>query len=174
MVIFGCDMLNKTAFQGSKTCKPNELVRFDGQGGDYVEFGVSHYEFPNNTEDRWDSNWLMIAGSASLNGRNWEFCDPAMTTFEIRELKVWFEELSRGATHKNIIGFTEPNFEFEYQSNSKLRVFFELEVRPEWSRSEIAGQADIFIDVDASIIELSDAASTLEKILLAFPERGRK
>ncbi|GJL96154.1 MAG: hypothetical protein DHS20C05_25590 [Hyphococcus sp.] len=154
-------------------CAPKDLVRLHSPNGDYVEFGVAGYEFPQNTEDRWDSNWLMIGGTASLGGRQWQFCEPGMTTFELQELAEWFSALSEGSADKNVIGFTEPNFEFEYLTDDKMRVFFELEVRPEWLKSNIAGQADVFVDVDASHAELRDASSTIVKMLIAFSERGR-
>lgn len=172
-MVAGCDEMTESTRQNSKSCTPKELVRFSSNYGDYVEFGVAGYEFPQKNEDRWDSNWLMIAGSASLGGRKWEFCDPAMTTFELQELAEWFRALSEGAADKNVIGFTEPNFEFEYLSDGKIRVFFELEVRPDWSKSDIAGQSDVYVDGDVSGVELRKASATIVRMLNAFPERGR-
>ncbi len=31
------------------------------------------YQFPKNTKDEWDSNWLIIDGSGRLTGREWRF-----------------------------------------------------------------------------------------------------
>jgi hypothetical protein len=49
------------------------------------------YQFPDDTTDEYDSNWLVIGGEVWLDGREWQFRDPCLTTFEAKRLADWLE-----------------------------------------------------------------------------------
>jgi len=53
------------------------------------------YQFPDAVGD--DANWLIIAGDVRLaDGRAWTFTDPALLTWEARELGEWLADVAHG------------------------------------------------------------------------------
>ncbi|MGH6810902.1 MAG: WapI family immunity protein [Methylocella sp.] len=57
----------------------------------------------------WDSDWLVVAGEAELDGRAWKFRDPCLLTTEVSALANWLEARSKDASKDSEIGFIEPN-----------------------------------------------------------------
>jgi hypothetical protein len=57
------------------------LASFEGPTGS-LRIGVERYQFPEITDDEWNSNWLIITGEAVLEDKSWSFRDPCLTTFE--------------------------------------------------------------------------------------------
>jgi len=148
------------------------LIQFANDDQNFFEFKVANYEFPQNEMDEYDSNWLIIAGNAAINGKTWRFRDPALLTFELKWLGEWFEKWACCDGGDVEIGFTEPDLSFSITPERKLTVHFELESRPSWKASSIAGQEDLFIEFDVSQNELSAAAAQVWKMLNLFPRRG--
>lgn len=75
-----------------------------------LELNIVGYQFPESTNEGWDSNWLMIEGKARLGNCEWSFKDPLMTTFEVEELIGWLKGPSRLPTKI----FVEPNLKLTY------------------------------------------------------------
>lgn len=135
---------------------------------------VSGYQFPDNTEDYYDSNWLMISVQATLNERSWSFLDPSMLTFELAALADWFDAHGRGGGAPATLEFIEPNLSLAYDDESALRVYFELEARPPWKRNSYAGQGDIYAEFRLKREELKSAATRARAMLGAYPQRGKR
>jgi hypothetical protein len=135
-----------------------------------VRLTIVGYQFPEIIGDEWDSNWLIVDGSASLEGRDWRFRDPCLTTFEAIELANWLEACARGTAGKTYCGFTEPNLEFELLNPQTLRISFALEAAPPWSKAgDELVQHSFNVPVGPS---LSEAAADLHRQLQNFPVRG--
>lgn len=135
-----------------------------------VRLTIVGYQFPEIIGDEWDSNWLIVDGSARLEGREWRFRDPCLTAFEAIELANWLEACARGTAGKSYCGFTEPNLEFELVDPQTLRVSFALEAAPPWSKiGDELVQHGFNVPVGPA---LSEAAADLHRQLQSFPVRG--
>jgi hypothetical protein len=121
-----------------------------------------------------DDNWLMIRGRVEAPLGSWDFLEPCLETWEVRELVGWLRAASRGEA-RGTLGFLEPVIEFESAtptsggSAMKVVVNFRLEGRPPW----VAHGTDDGAPVDFlfSLADLDEAASELERELAQYPER---
>jgi hypothetical protein len=111
-------------------------MKFTCEDEQFIELKILGYEFPEITNDEWDSNWLNIFINAKSNDKHWKASHPSITTFEFNELINWFENISNNKSVKNkIIEFTEPNLSFELLNdfNSEMKeinIIFGLELSP--------------------------------------------
>src|SRR5947209_7512259 len=106
-------------------------MTLEGQGCS-LHLRILGYEYPGIETDEWDSNWLVIEGRAKLQGREWQFRDPCLTTFEVEGLAAWLEAWAVGNAAANAGGFVEPNLDFARVSDEAIRISFELESMPPW------------------------------------------
>ena len=138
-----------------------------------VEFRIVNYEFPENSGGDWDGNWLNIYLKVKSNFGDWEVTDPSLTTWDVRRLIKWFEELSKNIEQKwNLQEFTEPNISFEllnsYENEIKdIIIKFRLESRPKTASEDI----DYFIEMLVDNKELLRIAEELKNELERFPGR---
>ncbi len=136
----------------------------------FAHFSIVSYQFPNNNDDEWDSNWLMVRGHVSLHGREWQFVDPCLTTAEARRLADWLDAIARGVRSPKFCSFTEPNLDFRRQSNDEIRVSFALESAPPWAkRGDDWTKHGFVVPIGP---QLADAAAQLRQQLSRFPTRG--
>lgn len=148
----------------------NEAATFEGPTGS-LRIGVECYQFPEITDDDWDSNWLIINGDAVVDGKSWTFRDPCLTTFEMERLAHWLDQISSGKVEKAFCGFTEPNLDFERVSDVTVRIAFSLEALPPWSKRDgDFGEIGFEVPIDD---RLRAAASSLRAFLTRFPIRAR-
>ncbi len=105
--------------------------------GTAFEMTVEGYQFPEITDDRWDSNWLVICGRVKHPRGDWTFRDSCLTTFELDELAEWFEGVAQGEPKRDAVYFTEPNLEFRYvrEPEAAIEVGLGYESGPPWARS---------------------------------------
>ena len=139
-------------------------------GDSWFRMIVARYQFPNNNNDEWDSNWLIIDGSVRLNGKEWQFRDPCLTTFEAEDLADWLEACAQGKAVKPYCAFTEPNLQFDLVDAQDIRVSFALESAPPWAK-----QGDDWTKHGFNLPvgpDLVKAASDLRHQLQSFPLRG--
>jgi hypothetical protein len=131
---------------------------------------IVRYQFPENTTDEWDSNWLIIDGSVRLNGKDWRFRDPCLTTFEAEDLAGWLEACALGKAAHPYCAFTEPNLQFDLVDPKTMRVSFALETAPPWAKQGDDWTKHGFdLDVGPALLK---AASELRHQLQNFPVRG--
>lgn len=166
--------LGRFGASGNSTKRPPEdetadAATFLGRDAWFL-LTISGYQFPNVSDDEWDSNWLVIEGHVNLRGREWRFRDPCMTTFEARSLADWLEALSQGAQALPYCALTEPNLEFDRVSEKAIRVCFGLESAPPWAkRGENWTKHSFAVPIGPA---LADTAAQLRRQLAGFPERG--
>jgi hypothetical protein len=152
------------------TVETEALATFEGPTGS-LRIGVERYQFPEITDDDWDSNWLIITGDAVVDDKSWSFRDPCLTTFEVERLANWLDEVSDGRAEKPFCGFTEPNLDFERVSDATVRIAFSLEALPPWSKRDgDLGEIGFNIPIND---RLGAAASSLRALLTRFPIRAR-
>jgi len=58
-------------------------MKLIGQESEEFRLQVVGYEFPQTTEDEWDSEWLIVAGEVSCARGRWKFRDPCLLTLEL-------------------------------------------------------------------------------------------
>ncbi|WP_144096040.1 hypothetical protein [Croceicoccus sediminis] len=142
---------------------------FNGTNGS-LRIGVERYQFPDIVDDEWDSNWLIVAGEADLDGRSWSFRDPCLTTFEVERLANWLDGIAVHEPVRSICGFTEPNLEFECVSDKSVRISFSMEALPPWAPPDSdVGDIGFEVPIDNA---LSATASCLRRMLSRFPIRA--
>jgi len=98
-------------------------MRFDCINNQFVELSVLGYEFPEKTDDEWDSNWLLIHINVVSNEKQWDITDPAITSFELKWLIDWINNISENKIEKyKWMDFTEPCISFELINNFDSRM----------------------------------------------------
>jgi hypothetical protein len=136
----------------------------------WFRLNVAGYQFPGISNDEWDSNWLIIDGAVRLDGREWRFKEPCLTTFEALRLASWLEGCAQGKTAELECSFTEPNLQFDLIEAHTLRISFALEAKPPWvSPDDYSTRYGFNCPVGAEVLK---AASDLRSQLARFPVRG--
>ena len=143
---------------------------FKGPAGS-LSISVERYQFPEIINDEWDSNWLIIAGNAELDGKSWTFRDPCLTTFELEHLANCLDQVFLSEAESAYCGFTEPNLDFERLSEQEVRIAFSLEALPPGcERDGDFGEIGFNIPIND---QLPAAAKSLRALLDQFPVRAR-
>jgi hypothetical protein len=138
------------------------------------------YQFPHLAQEEYDSNWLNIHIDVATPEHSWSATDPCLLTYEVARLAEWLEAIDQGKPVEYEIGFTEPCLWFRLAKTKlrgivkSLRVHFELELRPEWARSEQMRKRDLFVEFPISEIDLQQAASALRTQLSDYPQRTER
>ncbi|MES2452698.1 MAG: hypothetical protein V4610_19270 [Pseudomonadota bacterium] len=145
------------------------MMTLQGPDGSF-DLAIVQYQFPMRQELDLDANWLIIGGRVTLQGREWRFQDPCLTTFEVVRLANWLEASALGQASGRGCGFTEPNLDFHGPSNGAIRVSFALESAPPWARRGDDWDKHGF-DVPVGPA-LTIAAAQLRHALAVFPVRG--
>jgi hypothetical protein len=130
-------------------------------------------------EQDWDANWLMIRGDIrTASGRQWEFLDPCLTTWEARSLSAWLHRAAGGgAARGRHITFTEPDLAFSLSrrdaGRARLHVCFSHEALPPWAPHDHDGwqAGEYVLPLDISQEDLARAARAWDLEHEQFPER---
>lgn len=144
-------------------------MRLTNGNGDFLELSIDGYQFPINVHDKHDANWLMIRGSASLDGRHWTFRDPMYLTWEVAELISWLEKIERREVIREWCAGLEPNLEWQHTDGSKIRIHFQLEARPPWSQSDTTSDPSVTIDFPSEAGQLRPFIEKLKAELARIP-----
>ena len=147
-------------------------------GHDLTQFElvVLGYEFPQGEANEFDANWLMVRISAKpLDDPSWEATEPCLLTWEVAGLARWLGSLASWPPAETEEGFVEPLLYFVAVEGSadlvRIRVYFELEARPTWAFSRVAGMHDLWMDLELGPEDLRSAADSLRDDLSRFPPR---
>ena len=148
---------------------------------------VLGYEFPNNHDGIFDSNWLIIDGAVQHGGLHWRFREPSLLVDEGIRLLSWLVEVGDGeaqpeapdTTHRiwPDLYFTEPNLAFSVGSRTgplvELRVHLSLESGP--PVQDAKDRLDIyqyFVNLQMDTDAVKKAAEDWSIELEPFPVRG--
>lgn len=160
----------------------------DAETERFVSLSPIGYQFPDITDDQWDSNWLMIRGTARTPDEEWTFEDPAMLVHEAVAFGVWLHDVAAGRA--SLIeddkdshvwpGATqnlEPNIGLGLVESTKgsatLRIFLRAESGPpRVQRDDQLSDMDFSFDLTTSRDAIEHAAEEWDAELVKFPERG--
>jgi len=138
--------------------------------GDGVELSVVGYQFPDLPNVPYDSNWLVIEGTASIGGQSWTFRDACLLTYEVAALAHWLERHGAGGMIDDELSFLEPNLSVRRVSAGAIRMFFALECAPPWSAPGEDWEA-YFVEAPVDKEAFQAAALALRDALRSWPQR---
>jgi hypothetical protein len=145
------------------------------------------YEHEKTIGDEWDDNWLVIAGEAEFEGRDWSFQEPILLVDEATEIANWLERVAarvealtaadRIGTDDDSLAFIEPNLAFSLlrygHATAIIQVHFSLESRP----PDDSGGEDYFsdhpfsVEMEITLAAAAGAARIWRKQISAYPLR---
>lgn len=138
------------------------MMQFNSSNGNSFTLTIVNYEFPNNRDNYWDSNWLQILIEGRHSQGFWKALDPCLLTFEVERLAKWLEDVYYGKKNLAECSFMEPCLEFlielKRDKSKILHIYFELEILPTWAESQGAGLRSFGIEFPISEIDLLRAA----------------
>jgi hypothetical protein len=149
-------------------------MRLTADSGNAFELLILRYEFPDITEDRWDSNWLVVSGKVTIGDKTWHFIEPCVTTFELADLADWLETLGDGAEDLADCSFTEPNLAFLYSRKPfpVLRVRFTRESAPPWLKGPEQRAVGVTVSFPLTDGVAQEVAAEIRNALIEYPIRG--
>lgn len=153
-------------------------MKLSGREGNELELRLVGYQFPDVTQDPWDSNWLLVALRVVTSHGTWEVVDPCLTTWEAKHLVRWLVNAAARDPAAADMTLTEPNLSItaHAQEGEAQRVLvsacFDLELRPPWPGSPAGGAGSLCVELDVARPELARAAASLLGDLVMFPQRG--
>ena len=109
-------------------------------GGDSLVIEIVGYEFPQNESDPYDSNWLQVQVTATVNGRTLDGRRSMPGYARCGGPASWFEGAARDTPAGRELEFMEPELTFELENSDasgiRLRTWFEGAVRASWAKAE--------------------------------------
>ncbi len=156
--------------------RENRGLEFVGDTGDRLSLRVLGYEYPGDTSDEFDSNWLFVELSACIGGRTWRVRSACLLTWELEWIARWMESTAAGEPFDRSLDFVEPCLLFEWIGRSgartEFRVYVELECRPPWAKALGAPRKDCWVTLHADRSELGRAAEDARRQRSMFPTRA--
>ena len=150
-------------------------MKLQASNGNAFEMRIIGYQFPDMTDCEYDSNWLIIEIDVIHPEGRWRARDPSMLTTEVATLSRWLRNHDHSSKKPRSCGFIEPNLEFRFSDDREaLRVYFDLESRPDWIIDKAHFDGDVFVDFPIAELDLKTAADDLDCQLRKFPIRGIK
>ncbi|MGZ5247459.1 MAG: WapI family immunity protein, partial [Flavitalea sp.] len=137
-------------------------MHFKGKDGQAVELKILGYQYESDFDNEWDANWLRIYLKVESEFGFWQTVDSSLTTWEIRKILEWFNELSQNIIVEDYeLTFIEPNLAFELLDINDefklIQIKFEAESKP---KSAIA-EEEYFVNFYFSNKDLSKIVSDL-------------
>jgi len=147
------------------------------EGSLALELRVLGYQYPGGARDEYDANWLFVAGRVEHPRGNWSFQSACLLTSEAVRLANWLEAVGRGQPSEPELAFIEPCLRFECVSGAlgrSVRAYFQLESRPPWAESGLAGPPPCFIEFPVSELPFRRAVESLRQQAARYPERAAR
>lgn len=143
--------------------------------GWFLKLRIAGYQFPHTVQGGYDANWLIIAVEVNHPGGQWHAQDPCLLIEEVILLENWLIDLAQSETAPSTLRFTEPNLQFALLAMDDgaklLRVYFEMELRPDWAPWQTVDKGKIWLDFPVTKQTLQEAATSLRQQLDDTPPR---
>jgi hypothetical protein len=131
-----------------------------GKGKQFFTLNIIGYEF-QNAEEWWDLNWLIVAFTFPIKGRQGKMREPGLTTAELLELRNW---LAGNTT--STLSFTEPYLRFR-RARMGDRQWLLVRI---WLNSE----EKVTVRLESNAEQIVEAVAEANKLIEMFPERRAK
>ena len=149
-------------------------MKLASDDGIILELRAVGYQFPHLHSALHDSNWLDIDLRLTRPTDTWHYTDPALLTYELREIATWLLLVVRGRTPKPL-WFTEPELSLELTTTPHhrmaVRVYLSHGFRPPWAPGD--PDVDFFLTVPVRRLSFLLASASLLLSLTRFPQRAR-
>jgi len=144
-----------------------------GVNNQTVELKIINYQFPEITNCKYDSNWLLVDLKVNSGCGNWQTLDPSLLVQDIKNIIQWLENLLNNIDiNGDSLAFIEPNLEFKLIKQESflktVRLIFNSEFAPQQTNDEM----EYYVDCQLNPAELKKIIEELKNELQAFPERG--
>ena len=151
-------------------------LRLGGKQGQYLELEIIGYEFPAGTQqglgkvdNDWDANWLNVRIRVSDGREAWTRADPALLTWELRELARWLAIVANGRRPEpDAWTGLEPNLQLSITTKTSVIAYLDQKFRRPGSMPEEEPTA---IELSPTAAEFSEFVNGLEQALVRFPIR---
>jgi len=97
--------------------------------------------------------------------------DPALLTYEVRELADWLRSVESGRREGRDISFLEPCLSFHLRTPDELEVELSHEFRPPWAK-DLDQSAVLLFRLNE--VNLSSAVESLDQQLAKYPQRAER
>src|SRR6266566_1252359 len=115
--------------------------------GRSINSWVSGYQFPESTNDEYESNCLYITTRLDGFGQPWTSTNPCLTTWELQALAHWFRSILSAPNEPSEIKFIKPNLLFQLVTESTdlpiIRSLLDQESKPTWYEKESPFSFDV-------------------------------
>ncbi len=139
--------------------------------GSFVSIDIMGYQFPDNINDYWDSNWLMVQIYVKSPVHSWTVIVPCLTVMDLRNLTNWFLQVSQNIQTKNSPYFVENYILFtlviDDLGNKCIRVDLNIHLP---GRIELVNE-NLTLDFPFSEIDFSEVIEDLQNQLTKYPQR---
>jgi len=148
------------------------MTRFQFNEQDRLDFAIAGYQFPDNHDGDYDSNWLMVRLEVDSRLGSWSVTEPCLLTRELVELVDAAAKAAEGRVYDTAeLRFIEPNLAFFLRpvedGNIEIMVEFDAEcLPPEWPEGRPCRLAGRF-----SRPALADIRAGLAMDLKRYPVR---
>lgn len=147
-------------------------MKLTGQDNKSFELWIVDYQFRDDMNDEYDSNWLTVGIRLTGFPREWTTSDPSLLTWELKSLTNWLNDILTGDIKEKEIEFIEPNLKFELadkvDDTFKLRTLLTLESKPTWYTEDETFSFDLVVDRE----QLEYSVERLKTQLTKFPGRA--
>ena len=152
-------------------------MEFGSKGRTFVGLAILGYQFPEMATELYDSNWLNVKLTASGPLGSWSAVDPALLTYEAKDLESWLRSLAAGTPTARGWSALEPNLWMEWEplgTKKTLRIGFGAEfLPPAFNKAHSSAPDGAFLDFVVDLDQLEDAADSLQAGLARFPQRAK-
>lgn len=148
------------------------MTTFQFNDRDRLELEIAGYQFPENDDGDYDSNWLMVRLEVDSRVGSWTVTQPCLLTRELVELVEATGKAAEGLMDEPVeLRFIEPNLAFFLDpvedGNTEIMVEFDAEcLPPGWPEDRQCRLAGRF-----SRQALEDIRAGLEMDLKRYPMR---
>lgn len=152
------------------------VARLSAPDGPFVEIEILGYEFPDITEDPWDSNWLVVRIHARNGAREWTAAEPAIDTMELGSLIAGLRSLAAGEVEQIDWEPLEPEIAIHgrrQEGGVKLDVVLDYGFRSgDPPQSENLDEDKVVISLQLMPLDVQRFAGELDAYQSQFPMRG--
>lgn len=140
------------------------------KGSTYFSLHIKGYEFQHASEKD-DANWLIILIKACDDKQTWSANNSCLRTFELLDLKAWFEDILKNPLESKSISFTENELAFIYE-NMLLTVVLDFDFHPKRGNYDYDVDEEYHLNFDVDNSTLLKIIDFLSDTTRQYPVRS--